>query len=697
MSILQSFINRYHVVKQIPIFGKLKWYDLQKIARKSFLVEYKKGDMICREGDPPDFFSCLISGRIQTYTKGEGDRKGKVEFIHRGVHFGIISLLTGENHSMSYEAVNDSIIMKIPKDDFGAILKSIPDLSIELNQSLSKRVRRGIKGTKSVFESTIISIYSPVKGTGSSSYAVNLALSLRQETKKDVVYVNINPRSQEPAKPSSETTGIETTPKWKNVAVPIEEIMGDYENILGSIIKNDLNIDLLNISFDPSDSTLKNEISHFVSSLVGDYHYVVVDLPNDMDDVVRETLTQSDLVHLITSDKKKDLDEIRKVIDQLEEGLRENFKEEKIKVVIRAFHAKIYLSFEEINKYIDFFVYTYLPLIQRDELTDEVNTPHISFLKCHAKAAYSKSVKHIAREIGGVLVGLVLGGGAALGVAHIGVIRVLEEENIPIDVVVGSSMGALIGSLWTSGKNADELEVVAREFETKMGILKLLDPVIPIKGLIGGRFIKRWLRKHLGNKTFYNVRIPFKVVAYDLIRREEIIIDGGLLVDGVRKSIAIPGVIEPVIEKDRWIIDGGVLNPLPTNVLTSRGISKIIAINALQSPDDVVEGYEMFLHELKEQRERPFWKNPFHYVMFRLSRFTCHLFNPNISDIIVRTLQASEHVIAEQSAQQADVVIHPDLVGVNWFELNKVDELIKAGEQAARNCLPEIKKLVVEN
>ncbi|NJN76002.1 MAG: hypothetical protein HC796_07070, partial [Synechococcaceae cyanobacterium RL_1_2] len=99
---------------------------------------------------------------------------------------------------------------------------------------------------------------------------------------------------------------------------------------------------------------------------------------------------------------------------------------------------------------------------------------------------YTKAVTRIARQIGGVMVGLVLGGGAALGVAHIGVIRVLERENIPIDIVVGSSMGALIAGFWATGKNASELEKAAREFSIPKDMAKLFWPANPLKGLIGG-------------------------------------------------------------------------------------------------------------------------------------------------------------------------------------------------------------------
>ncbi|MDO8580588.1 MAG: patatin-like phospholipase family protein [Candidatus Omnitrophota bacterium] len=691
MSNLSSLINRFHLLKQIPVFSKLHLLDLHRIARKTIVAEYKKGDIIAKEGNPPDYFYCLVSGRIRVYTDLSEGRKEGIDFIHRGNHFGVISVLTGENHSLTYEAINDSVLLQIAVDDFRGILKTVPQLGIELSHILSQRLRRQVKGTKTIFESNIISIYSPVKGTGSSTYAIHLALRLAKETKKKVIFVSIHTENSDGRRSEADVS------PWKKSAVPLSNIVGDHDLILANIIKDDLDVDLLNVSLDREDSTSLRLISPFVSSLVGNYHYVVVDLPNDMDDVVLETLTQSDAIHLMSTDSRKDLDLVRRVIDRLEIKLKDRFREEKIKIIIRSLHEKIYLSFEEIDKVLDFPVYTALPTIHSSDLIAHVTSPYFNFQHCHDKSEYTKAVTRIAREIGGVLVGLALGGGAALGLAHIGIIRVLEQEDIPIDIVVGSSMGALIGSLWAAGKNAQELEVVAREFEKQSSITKLLDPpAFPISGLVRGAAIRRWLTKHLGNRTFYSTRIPLRIVAYDLIHREELILNSGSLVDAVCKSIAIPGVIRPTQEGDRLIIDGGVLNPLPTNVLASMGIKKIIAINVLQSPEQVYVGHKMTLEQTQALESVKFTQHPWKYFSYRLLKMLGKPFNPNIADIIVRTLQATEFVIAEQSAHQADVVIHPDLAGINWFELYKVDELIKRGEDAAHKHLPAIKKLIAE-
>ncbi len=691
---IPSFLHVINVIKHVPVFSKLGWLDLQKIARKATLATYKKGEVVRKEGDPPDYFYCLISGRLQAYTLNASGEKDNVDFIHRGVYFGIISLFTSENHSMNFEAINDSVVLKIGKEDLHEILKSIPQLAIEFSHELSKRMRRKVQG-KAAFESKIISVYSSMQGSGSSTYAVNLATAIKAETAKNVVLVSINAfRKQEAPDTNLHEAGL----KWKIDAVPLKRLVEqDYEQIQESIVKGDLTIDLINVSFDPQDESAQDQIVPFVSNLIGDYHYVVVDLPNDMDDVVLKTLIQSDLVHLITYVKKNDLDLVRRVIDRLEAQLKQNFKEEKIRVIVRQEKGKGYLSFEQINKFIDYHVYTQLPIIEDTGFSAEAHCASLSFLTSKKRSNYHRVVTRIAREIGGVLVGLVLGGGAALGIAHIGVLKVFEEEDIPIDIVAGSSMGALVGSLWVTGKNAQEMTRIAGEFKKKVNMLRLMDwLVVPISGFISGRAIKRWLKKYLGNRTFYSTRVPFKVVSYDLIRRQENVINGGPIIDAVRQSISIPGVFKPVIKGEQVIIDGGVMNPLPTNVMAQNGIKKIIAVNVLQSPEDVSKSFELYKKRIEQQKAIPFHKAPFHYVGFRISRLFARLFRPNIADIIVFTLQAAEYVIAEQSAEQADVNIHPDAFDINWYELYKVDALIQAGEQAARQALPQIKALIAK-
>ncbi len=711
MTALPSFFNnKLSILKQIPIFQGLNWFELNRISRHVEIVDYNKGDIICHQGAPADAFYALVSGRVYSYSLGHAGHKEDVYFILRGMQFGIISSLTGENHSKTYEAINDSVVIKINKDSFSALLKSVPKLAVALSQSLSHRIRSQAANTKDNQESAIIAVYAPVQGTGSSTYAANLALNLKDQTDKKILLMSLSSGKDE---------------QRPNLA----DIAGDHHSILNTVIKGALKADLLSVKFETQNAGLVGKISQFVSTLANDYNYIVLDLPNEMDDVVMKTLIQSDVVHLVSQAHEKSLDITRQVIDKISEQLKERFSADRIRVIISGVGEADRLAPDEIKRILNYDVFLFLPHLQPAEVVYRKVVPGFELADVDVKSDYAVTVRRLSRQIGKVTIGLALGGGAALGIAHIGIIRVLEREGIPIDLIVGSSMGALIGSLWSAGYNAQQMETLAKEFEKKSNVIELFDPpvwrpivlfllvllffifklflvgflfivlvmpvaLMPISGLVRGEAIIRWLRSKLDEKTFLETKIPLKIVAYDLFHRQEVVIDQGALVDAVRKSIAIPGVIKPVMEGKQMIIDGGVLNPLPTNVLADMGVKKIIAVNVLQSPEEVDWSQKREDEQIIKSYSLSFSKHPFKFLGFRLGRFFVKIFTPNIADIVVRTLQATEYLIAEQSAKQADVLIHPDLKGIYWFELYEVNELIKRGEDAALKALPAIKALV---
>ncbi len=688
-----TLFRKHALIKDVPIFSTLSWLDIQRIAARAKFCQYKKGEIIYSRGDPADGFYCLISGRVQAYVPDESGAKKDVEFFRRGMYFGIISSLTGKTHSMTFETLNDSLILRIPYEEFHFILKAIPQISLTFSKSLSQRLHAR-SSQRMEGASSIISLYGAARGAGSSTYAFHLAVSLRAQTGKEVILVTVASHAENPAEP--EGPQVDSAPKWIADGVGIAAILENPELMKSSIIKSTLGIGLLRVALNPDDASLLPQISHFVTTLVLDYEFVVLDLPNQMDTLVLKTLTQSDYVHLISRDREEELRLIRKVIDELEEALKEKFDPQKVRVLISGEPSSRSMSTSQIKDILDYDIYQRLSHIAESELSQPGEFDQALKVKFPSRASFFlKEVTRISREVGGVRVGLVLGGGAALGVAHIGVLKVFERERIPVDILAGSSMGALVASLWACGYDADRLEEIAGEFNNQKSMIKLFDPVVPISGVIGGRLIKRWLHRYLGEKCFDETWLPLKIVAYDLMSRQELVYDSGELLEAVRRSISIPGIFEPVIEDDRVIIDGGVLNPVPTNVLKKEGVEKIIAVNVLQSPEEVVRGLEMRRQVLSQEKQPVFYKAPLNFLKYRLARGAVSaMFKPIISDIMVRTLLASEYELAERTLRHADVVIHPDLADINWYELYRVDELIQRGERAAEEALPRIHALI---
>lgn len=293
------------------------------------------------------------------------------------------------------------------------------------------------------------------------------------------------------------------------------------------------------------------------------------------------------------------------------------------------------------------------------------------------------------------MLGLALGSGAAFGLAFIGVLRVLEREKIPVDIVSGTSIGALIGAMWASGLSADEIEEIMMQYNNNKGrVFRLLgDLCFPKASLAKGNRVRRFLRKHLEEKTFSDTKVPLKIVACNLDKREKVIYDSGPLVKAVMASIAIPGMFAPRFLKGDLVVDGGIMEPVPTATLLESGAKKVIAVNVLHSPEDLQEGYKRYKSCL-EQKEKDMQGNLIKNVLYRLRLVLRKSLFPNIFDIMVNSILTMEYVMSLENCKKADVVLNPTIVGSNWFEFFRTEELIKKGESEAEKALPQIKALI---
>lgn len=517
--------DKAFILQYAPIFSDLTLPEKNLIFQKSKVVEYKKGDIIYRQHDSPDAFYCLVSGRVKISSEAR-----ILEYLNCAKYFGIISLLTGEPHSVDAEAVNDSKVLRIAKEDFQIILNKIPKLAIDLSRTLSRRLKKKDVLEKRIFESNIISIFSVIPGIGCTTYALNLGLSLKRETHKNVILIDVS-KGESPICRALEIKGEDKVIEpsaWRTI---------------DEIIKSDI---------------YTHNLNAFLTYLTSSYHYIIVDLPKAMDALVFQTLDQSDLIHIITDYDTPNLEITKSLLSDLLQKVVSGQK--KIKVIVNLRQEALRLSDEQASKLLNYKVTATLPEMDKGE--------------------YSQVMKLLAREIGDVRVGLALSGGAAYGLAQIGVIKVLEEEHIPIDMLVGSSMGALLGALWASGLNSQQLQEIALDYNNnkKKVFYLLMDPCFPRLSFMKGRRIRAFLEKNLGNKTFQDTRLPFKVVTYNLTRRQELILESGRLTDAVMASIAIPGIFYPTRINGDLLVDGGIVESVPIGVLVKLGIKKSLQL-----------------------------------------------------------------------------------------------------------------------
>jgi NTE family protein len=318
----------------------------------------------------------------------------------------------------------------------------------------------------------------------------------------------------------------------------------------------------------------------------------------------------------------------------------------------------------------------------------------------------------------GLKIGLALGGGSARGLAHVGVIQVLEAYHIPIDIITGTSIGSVVGSLYAAGASIDQLEDAALSIK-KSTTFFLMDPTIPHSGLISGkRIVKELNILGLEDKTFDTLNIPFAAVATDIKSGAKVILNQGNVIDAVRASISIPGVFTPVKYQDYYLVDGGVVDPVPVDVVQKMGADIIIAVSLVKinpyTPVLMIDKETGQLVEvenfdnLKIDNEKniefkdtkkitPSTDKEKSTLKQKIVRAKLKLKGPNIFEIISQTLDIMEAKITDQCLEGADVVIVPfGIKDINLFDFDKAEMLIKGGIMATMINIPEIKRAIKE-
>jgi len=670
-----ELIDKELIIEEFPLFADLTLRERKVVLERSSVLTFKKGDIVYKEGSEPSGFYCLAGGRVVIYTQDPEGNQKILEYLHRGKYFGIISLLTNEAHSVTAQATNDCLILVIKREDFDYIINKIPRLAIDLSKTLSRRLKHKDVHQKTIFESTAISVFSSYSQAGKTVYALNLALSLKKETHKSVIVLDILSTDKKHSLPGR--LGI-TEQKVFDLS---KESGDNAKSAADFILHSSFGIDVLCFYYNPQDDYCVRRLVGILSWLVNDYHYLILDLPSLMDKNIFSILNQSDIIHLLSGPDESELEKThnlnRRLIDEF------NFQENKIKIIINEYKLSRITPIEQ-SKILGRSIFATLPrteLSQTDRLI--LDDPDCE---------YARAVRRISRYVGECMVGLVLGVGVGYGLCHVGVLKVFEEEGIPVDIIAGSSMGALIASLWAIGKSSSEILDIMKEFKEPKHIWGLIDLTFPHLGFIKGNKMYRFLKKHLGDKTFYDVRFPLKIIASDVKRKEPRVLDNGLLADAIMASCSMPGVFAPFKFKEEFLFDGGVINPLPTEPLLKMGVKKIIAVNVTPSRQDILNQYEKIKEELKVNISEGIKKKNW----FNLGRYFKDLFKTNILDIIFSTFEILQSEVAQKEAKLADVVLHPDTSGLYWLQLHKAVEFARRGEEEARKHLKEIWQVINE-
>ncbi len=185
--------------------------------------------------------------------------------------------------------------------------------------------------------------------------------------------------------------------------------------------------------------------------------------------------------------------------------------------------------------------------------------------------------------------GLALGGGGLLGIAHIGVLKALNLAGIKPDIVTGTSMGGIVGAAYASGMDIGELETEVLQLSSLLRLIPMFDIATKLSGFVSGRRVSAYLERVIGNSDFAQLKIPLTLVATDLKTGREAHLNSGPVIDAVRATISIPGVFEPVVRGEMRLVDGGMMNNVPADVARQMGADIVIAVDVM--PNFVSEAF----------------------------------------------------------------------------------------------------------
>jgi NTE family protein len=308
-------------------------------------------------------------------------------------------------------------------------------------------------------------------------------------------------------------------------------------------------------------------------------------------------------------------------------------------------------------------------------------------------------------------IGLALGGGGARGLAHIGVLRVLEDAGLPVGRIAGTSMGALVGGFYAAKGRIEPVESLALSIDWKY-LAKLFAPGFSIHGVVNDERIRRFIGDFTGGPMIEDLAVPFSAVAADMETGAEVVFSKGPLVDAIMASISIPAVFRPVREAGRLLADGGLANPLPVSVLRRQGSGPVVAVNVAQASSEfgrtgdgrIRPSFETFLDSLRERfvhlraEIRPGEGGPEDVSDGRGDRPAARprrkAGSPNIIQIFIQSVDLIEANLQAARLVQwpPDVLLSPDVDEFRIFDFHAAEMAVEEGKKAALNALPEIRR-----
>lgn len=636
--------GRQELLAQIPLFGAFDGDELAAVDALLTEERVAQGETICTEGDPGDRFLVVTSGELEVWGS---DPPRVINRLGKGEVLGEMSLLLGGARTATVTAARASTLLSLRKEDFDRTFLSNAKVLEFLTRSLSKRLaaagRRRIEARRSNTVVVTGEAGIPGKSLVAASVAVFLGAALRSETLLVRLSAPLRAAKRAPA-------DLE-----KLVSASQEELQRNLREA-GEWVAT---LDLL-VRRQASEGATESALGALFERLGSRFRWIVVDVgggPEPLSRACRQAAhRQIELVRSLPLEPDP---------NPLQAPLRVLNRHDSATPAIPISHCEPFVLPEDAS-------------LGHGDAIEQARR-----LAASPRSPASPPLRRLAHKLLGATVGIAAGGGAAFGLAHLGVLKVLEDDGIPIDLLAGTSMGSIVAVGYAAGLTPAAMIEIAERVGTVRTTLSALDLTLLRPGLLAGDRLMAIFRPMIQQDEFSELVFPLRTVATDIESGECVSICSGRLDLAFRASASVPLIWSPIRHQGRVLVDGAIVNPVPVDVVQQMGADLCIGVNVVPP---LKRGVSTALARVFRRANR--W-NPLSYLSNDRDL-------PNLFDITMNSIQQLQHELGLYKAISADVRITPDLSDFTWIEFYRPKELIERGAEAASRALPEIRRVLAE-
>jgi NTE family protein len=632
----------FSILQKVPFFSHFREDEVALLRPHFREVSLRPDEVLFHQGDAGDALYVLLGGQVHLVQTQDGRDRVLAILGRRGDALGEMALLTSEARPATAVAVQPARLLVLKTEDFNAALRTTPTLALAVTRFLSGRLAQAIRPPAVPNAAKVYTLVAAAPFEEQAVLVGNLAVSLMTQTRRKLLIVDL---------PSEGGPSYKKTLKLPCPSANRKPDAQDFQSVdtlRPWIASHPSGLDVLCLPRTLLEGDLAAGVYPLLETLRREWDYVLVPLGDRPGRILDVLVEEADRVFYVREEGAEPGTPMWRQLEKAVPPQRLDLVELQRESPPRRHRpGRFYIPWG--------------PNLGRNALA--AGAPFLD----RGHEVSQRGVDRWARHLGGLRTGLALGSGAALGYSAIGVLRVLERHGVFPDLIAGTSMGALIGSFYCAGRSVDELEDIARSI-TKAKLWTLMDFALPWKGVVVGNAVLRFLRSILGDVTFGELALPFACVATDINTGEERVLRHGPVAEAVRASLSLPFFFEPFFLKGRYLVDGGLVNPVPTSVVRAMGADVAISLNITTRP--AIKRFPGW------SSRKPSAFNP--------------LSGPHIFKVMAKTMYTMQYGIAKTTSAAADVVLAPDLSAYTWLEFHHAPEIIKIAEDYTEGALAKI-------